>query len=111
MKSMKKLSMAVAALAISGALATPASAIPRSELAKIRELIDANKGQELGSYLAENTTVFFDNSPLGLLLFQWFQWTLNSGEVGYFSGLGWEDAIPANLIAMVEASKSDPSLY
>jgi hypothetical protein len=111
MKSMKKLSIAIAAMAISGALASPATAVSRESIAEIRRLVDANEGRRLGLFLAKNACDVFDGSVFGTMMMNWYEWTIIGGVVGYYSGGPWDEAITADMRVMMDAVKTDASLY
>lgn len=107
MNPMKKLSIALAALAISGALTSPASALTSKEVTQIRMLVESGDEAGLRSYLLQNLGLL-DDSPLSMLLREYIS---TPPDRTFLASIGFENPMPAALQDMVARSKTDPSLY
>jgi len=107
MNPMKKLSLTLASLAISGALAGPASALTSAEVAQIRAYVEAGDDTGLRSFLLQNLSSL-DGSPLSQALRAFIS---APPERTVLANLGFQNPLPADLISIVERAKSDSSLY
>ena len=107
MNHMKKLSLALAALAISGTLAGPASALTSKEVTQIRTFVEADDDAGLRAYLLANLGLL-DDSPLSDLLRAYIA---KPPETAIFVSLGFQSQMPDELSAMLERAKRDSSLY
>lgn len=108
MEKLNKLALVLSALAISSAMTLPAHAMSRDELATVRDLVDARNAAGLRDFLAANPQVM-DNSPLGRELAAFVQQT--TGFRGFFNGFAARNAVPVEVREIVEATKTDSSLY
>lgn len=104
---MKKLSLALAALAISGTLAGPANALTSKEVTQIRAFVEAGDDAGLRAYLLANLGLL-DNSPLSALLRAYIS---KPPETAIFVSLGFQSEMPEDLLAMLDRAKRDSSLY
>jgi len=107
MTKMNKISLALAAMALSGALAGPVNALGSNELAQIRAYVEAGDDAGLRSFVLENLGLL-DDSPLSTMLRDYVQ---TPPERTFFSRLGFQNPIADDLQDIVERSKSDSSLY
>jgi len=107
MTKMKKISLALAAMALSGSLAGPASALGSSELAQIRAYVEAGDDDGLRNFILLNPSIL-DASPLSEMLRDYVQ---TPPERTFFSRLGFQNPIPDELQDVVERSATDSSLY
>lgn len=107
MTKMKKLSLAFAAMALSGSLAGPVNALGSTEVAQIRALVEAGDEAALRSYLLQNLSAL-DDSPLSMMLREYVQ---APPERTFFTSLGFQSAMPDELQDILARSKSDSSLY
>ena len=72
MTKMKKLSLALAALALTGSLAGPVSALTNADLQQIRSFVENDDDQGLRAFLLENLSAL-DGSPIGVMLREYVQ--------------------------------------
>ena len=107
MKPIKKISLALAAMAISGVLSGPAGALTSTEVSQIRLFVEAGDEAGLRSYLQQNLWIL-DDSPLSELLREFIR---TPPAETIFVAFGFQNPLPVDLISMVERSKSDASLY
>ena len=107
MDKMKKLSLLVSALAVTGMMSTAAGAMTRTDLENIRNLVESRNVDGLRQYLVENPAVM-DASPIGQELAQFMS---APPRRNIFTALGLSNPIPASIRAGIEAAKSDNSLY
>ena len=104
---MKKLSLALAALAISGALAGPVNALSSSEVAQIRIFVENGDEAGLRAFLIENPLIL-DSSPLSVALRDFIS---TPPERSILASMGFRNPLPTDLVDIVNRAKSDPSLY
>jgi len=107
MTKMKKISLAFAAMALSGSLAGPVNALESTEVAQIRALVEAGDEAALRSYLLQNLNML-DDSPLSVMLREYVQ---TPPERTFFTSLGFQSAMPGELQDILTQSKTDSSLY
>lgn len=107
MNPMKKLSLAMAALAISGSLAGPANALSSSEVTQIRAFVENGDDAGLRAFLRQNLAML-DNSPLSVMLRDYIR---TPPEQTVFVALGFQNPMPDQLQDIMARSKSDSSLY
>ena len=107
MTKMKKISLALAAMALSGSLAGPASALGSSELAQVRAYVEAGDDAGLRSFILQNLSVL-DSSPLSAMLREYVQ---SPPERTFFTALGFQNPVSEELQDILEKSKTDSSLY
>ena len=107
MTKMKKLSLALAALALTGSLAGPVSALTNADLQQIRSFVENDDDQGLRAFLLENLSAL-DGSPIGVMLREYVQ---TPPEETIFVSLGFQSAMPEALRDIVEQAKTDSSLY
>jgi len=104
---MKKLSLALAALAISGALAGSVSALSSNEVAQIRTFVESGDEAGLRAFLLENPYIL-DDSPLSVVLRDFIA---TPPERSILASMGFQNTLPADLVDIVNRAKTDPSLY
>lgn len=107
MNKLKKLSLALAALAISGTLAGPVSALNNADVQQIRSFVESGNDEGLRAFLLENLSVL-DGSPLAVMLREYIQ---TPAEETIFVSLGFQSSMPEALRDIVEQTKTDSSLY
>ena len=107
MSKLKKLSLMLSALAVSGALAGPANALTSAQVSQIRGLVDSGDEAALRAFLLQNLSVL-DNSPLSVALRDFIS---SPPEQTVFTALGFRNTIPDDLQDLVVRAKTDPSLY
>lgn len=107
MNHMKKLSLALAAMAISGALAGSANALTSAQVSQIRTYVEAGDDAALRAYLLQNLSML-DSSPLSVMLREYIS---TPPERTIFASLGFQNAMPEELRDLVARAKTDPNLY
>jgi hypothetical protein len=107
MNQMKKLSIALSALALSGALSGSANALTSTQVSQIREYVEFGDVDGLRAYLLANLGSL-DNSELSMMLRDFVS---TPPEQTLFTSLGFRSSMPAALRDIVERSKTDASLY
>ncbi len=107
MTKLKKLSLAFAAMALSGSLAGPVNALGSSEVAQIRALVEAGDEAALRSYILQNLSLL-DDSQLSMMLREYVN---SPPERTFFTSLGFQSAMPDDLQDILARSKTDSSLY
>ncbi len=107
MTKMKKLSLALAALAISGTLSGPVSALSNTDVQQIRNYVESGDDEGLRAFLLQNLPVL-DGSPLAVMLREYIQ---TPPEETIFVSLGFQSSMPEALRDIVEQTKTDSSLY
>lgn len=107
MNQMKKLSIALSALALTGALSGPAQALSSDQVSQIRAYVEFGDTEGLRTYLLQNLGSL-DNSELSMMLRDFVS---SPPQQTLFSSLGFQNAMPAELRDVVERSKTDASLY
>jgi hypothetical protein len=107
MKPIKKLSLALAAMAISGALAGPVHALTSTEVSQIRIFVESGDEAGLRAYLQQNLWLL-DDSPLSVLLRDFM---MTPPERSILASMGFQNPLPAELVDLVKRAKSDASLY
>ena len=107
MTKFKKLSLALAAMALSGSLSGPVQALSSSEVAQIRAYVEAGDEAGLRSFLLQNLTLL-DDSPLSVMLREYIQ---TPPEQTLFVALGFRNPMPEELQDAVQRAKTDASLY
>lgn len=103
----KRLSLALAALAVSATMGSPVTALSRADLATINEFVAAKNERGLRAYLRENPHLL-DNSPVGQILRDYVE-APPRNQV--FTSLGWTSTVPEEVVSIMNAAKTDPSLY
>lgn len=109
MRNMKKLSIAIAALTVSGTLGSSVMAISHSDLGEVRSIVEAGEAAALRAFLLESGDAVMDQSPLGIMLRDWLM--SDTSQSSFFTAVGWQAQFPEALMQAVEASKTDSSLY
>lgn len=104
---MKKLSLALAALAISGALAGPVNALSSTEVGQIRVFVENGDEAGLRAFLQANLWIL-DDSPLSAALRDFIS---IPPERSILASMGFQNPLPAALIDLVNRAKNDSSLY
>jgi len=107
MTNMKKLSLTLAALAISGALAAPANALTSAQVSQIRVLVEQGDEAGLRAFLLQNLALL-DDSPLSAALRDFIS---APPQQTVFTQLGFRDVMPEELRDLVTRAKTDASLY
>jgi len=107
MTRMKKLSLGLAALALSGSLAAQASALGSPQVTQIRAFVEAGDEAGLRSFLLQNLSLL-DDSPLSMMLREYVQ---SPPEQTFFASLGFQNPISEELQDILARSKTDASLY
>jgi len=107
MTRMKKLSLAMAAMALSGTLAGSAGALGSPQVTQIRAFVEAGDEASLRSYLLQNMALL-DDSPLSMMLREYIQ---SPPEQTLFASLGFQSPFPEELQDILARSKTDASLY
>lgn len=107
MTKMNKISLALAAMALSGAMAGPVSALSSTELVQIRAYVEAGDDAGLRNFILQNPAML-DDSPISTMLREYVQ---APPERTFFSRLGFQNPVPDELQEIVERSKTDSSLY
>ncbi|WP_108813737.1 hypothetical protein [Loktanella sp. Alg231-35] len=107
MNQLKKLSIALSAFALSGALSGPAQALTSVQVSEIRAYVEFGDTQGLRAYLLQNLDSL-DNSELSVMLRDFVS---TPPEQTLFTNIGFRNAMPAELRDVVERSKTDASLY
>lgn len=103
----KRLSLALAALAVSTALGTEVTALTRADLATINELVAAKDERGLRAFLMANPHLL-DNSPVGQILRDYVE---APPQNQVFTSLGWSSRVPDHVVEILERAKRDRSLY
>lgn len=107
MTKMKKLSLVLAALAVSGTLAGPVSALSNADVQQIRSFVESGDDEGLRAFVLQNLSVL-DGSPLAVTLREYIQ---APPEETIFVSLGFQSSMPEALRDIVERTKTDSSLY
>lgn len=103
----KRISLALAALAVSSTMGGPVTALTRADLAVINEYVAAKDERGLRAFLLQNPQLL-DNSPLGQVLRDYVE-APPRNQV--FTALGWNSRVPDRVLEIIERAKRDPSLY
>lgn len=103
----KRLSLALAALAVSATMGSQVTALTRADLATINEFVAAKDERGLRAFLLQNPQLL-DNSPVGQILRDYVE-APPRNQV--FTSLGWTATVPDEVVAVMNAAKTDPSLY
>lgn len=103
----KRLSLALAALAVSAAMGSQVTALTRADLATINEFVASKDERGLRAFLVQNPQLL-DSSPVGQILRDYLD-APPRNQV--FTALGWTATVPEEVVAVMNAAKTDPSLY
>jgi hypothetical protein len=107
MNHIKKLSLALAAMTLTGSIAGPASALSSADVTQIRTLVENGDDAQLRAFLLQNLGVL-DDSPLSAMLRDYIS---SPPERTLLASLGFQNPMPAELQDIVARSKTDSSLY
>lgn len=103
----KRLSLALAALAVSTTLGSEVTALTRADLATINQFVAAKDERGLRAFLLANPQLL-DNTPVGQILRDYVE---APPQNQVFTSLGWTATVPEQVVAVMNAAKNDPSLY
>ena len=107
MTPIKRLSLALAAMAVAGGLSGPANALSSNDVTTIRGFVEAGDDAALRSWLLQNLALF-DDSPLSAMLRDYIQ---SPPTETIFVSLGVQNPMPEDLQLALQQAKSDPSIY